>query len=178
MSQNLLTPSSNPASITPTVISDGTPYAVAVPITSSEADLWGGSGAAAPDPIATTYGQAISAVVQLSINGIITANLTYVVVQMDMGDGVWVDMNWIVWTATQGSATFFMSNGAAGANTFQQTRNAGSAPSPQASGSNQMPLGGRIRFVGKSFIAGGSSSIAGLTTQVSATIRYKLLGLR
>lgn len=164
--------------ITPAASDDGIVYADEVALTSTEAALYGGSGANSDNPIATTYGQAIAAVVVLTINGHVTANNTYVAMQMDMGDGVWVDLNWLVWTASQGSATFVFSNGVAGANSFQQSRASGAFPQPQAVGSNQLCLGGRIRFVGRSVFAGGSSSLAGVTTSVSATIRYKLLGLR
>lgn len=166
------------ANIIPTTPVDGLIYSAAVPLTSTEADLAGGTGAVTPAPFGTTYGAAIIAVIQLSINGLIVGNTTYIVMQMDMGDGVWVDLNWLVWTGTQGTATFVFSNGVAGANTIQQSRNSGQPPTPQSNGSNQLCLGGRIRFVGKTTMVGGSSSIAGLTTAVSATITYKLLGLR
>ncbi len=164
------------ANILTTAETDGILYSNVVPLTATEADLFGGAGANSPDPIPTTYGAAILAVVQLAANGIITGNSTYLVMQMDLGDGVWVDMNWIVWTQVQGTAVFVFSNGVAGADTFQQSRNAGAVPNPQASGSNQLALGGRIRFVGKTLMTGGSSSAPGVTTQVTATIRYKLLG--
>ena len=166
------------ANITPTAQTDGIAYSVAVPLTSTEADLNGGTGVQVTSPIPTTYGQAISVVVKLSINGIITGNSTYIVMQMDMGDDVWVDMNWLFWNQVQGTATFVFSNGVAGANIIQQSRNSGQVPQPQASGSNQLALGGRIRFVGKTVMTSGSSSAPGVSTQVTATIRYKLLGLR
>lgn len=165
------------SNITPTAPTDGLPYSVSVPLTSTEADLNGGTGALT-GPIATEFGQAIVAVVQLSVNGYITANNTYLVMQMDMGDGVWVDLNWLVWTGSQGSGLWVFSNGIAGATTLQQTRTVGAPPSPQSNGSNQLALGGRMRFVGKALFSGGSSSLAGLTTSVLATIRYRLLGLR
>lgn len=162
-------------SIIPLAGTDGIAYCTNVPLTTTEADL--GDGLLTPRPIATTFGAAIVAVVQLSINGNITGNSTYVVMQMDLGDGVWVDLNWAFWNSTTGSATFVFSNGVAGADTFQQSRNSGAVPNPQANGSNQMGLGGRIRFVGQTRMTGGSSSAPGVTTAVSATIKYKLLGL-
>lgn len=165
------------ASITPTAAVDGVLYANATPLTTTEANL--GDGNAVPSGlIPTVYGEAIAAVVTLSINGIITGNNSYVVLQMDMGDGTWVDLCWCVWTGTQGSAVFVFSNGIAGANVFQQSRSSGQFPQPQSNGSNQMALGGRLRFVGRATAVGGSSSLAGVTTSVSATIRYRLLGLR
>ena len=168
------------SSITPTAPIDGVAYATAVPLTSTEAVL--GDALEVPTIIPTTYGEAIVAVVKISLSGFITGNSPYVVMQIDLADGVWVDMCWCFWAGTQGSATFVFSNGIAGANVFQQTRNAGQVPltsaGAQGNGSNQMTLGGRIRFVGKSAAIGGSSSAAGVDTQVTATIRYKLLGLR
>ncbi len=178
MPQQSLSPSSNPASITPTAGSDGIIYANQVPLTTTEASLFGGTGALAPDPIPTEYGQAICATIQLTINGLITGSTAYVIMQMDMGDNVWVDMNWLVSTIGQGTATFVFSNGIAGANTLQQSRNPGQPPTPQSNGSNQLALGGRIRFVGKATLISGSSSIAGTTPQVLVNIRYKVLGLR
>lgn len=167
------------ANIVPTASTDGILYSDAVPLTSTEADLYGGTGANAPnDPISTVYGQAIVAIVKLTINGFIVANNTYVVMQQDLGDGVWIDMNWLVWTGNQGTATFVLSNGIAGANTVQQTRASGAFPTPQSNGSNQLTLGGRIRFVGRSVSTGGSSNVLGTTVAVMATINYRLLTLR
>ena len=157
-------------------LTDGIPYATGVPLTSAEAAL--GDAVATPALIPTAFNEAISAVIRLTINGLIVANTTYVVLQMDMGDGVWVDLNWMVWTGSQGTATFVFSNGVAGANTFQQSRNSGQPPTPQANGSNQMVLGGRLRFVGKTIATGGSSSAAGTTSGVSVTITYRLQPLR
>lgn len=168
------------ANITPTAPTDGVVYASAVPLTPTEAVL--GDALVVPVLIPTSYNEAISAVIQLSANGIITGNSTYVVLQMDMGDEVWVDLCWCFWTGTQGSATFVFSNGIAGANVFQQTRNADQVPlnssSVQGNGSNQLTLGGRIRFVGKTVMTSGSSSAPGVATVVTATIRYRLLPLR
>jgi len=162
------------ANITPTAGSDGIPYGTSVPLVFTEATL--GDSRLTPDPIATEYGQAIVAVVTLTINGYVVGQNSYVVMQMDMGDGVWADLAWAVWTGNQGSATFILSAGGLGAmnNAFQQTRQSGQYPS-SAAGSNAGPLGGRIRFVGKSNFNGGSSSLAGVTTSVSATIKYKLM---
>lgn len=168
------------ANIVPTAGTDGIVYATNVPLTSTEAAL--GDGLLTPALIPTTFNQAVVAVVQLSINGYITANSSYVVMQMDVGDGVWVDMCWCFWDGRQGSAVFVMSNGIAGANVFQQSRQTGQVPvntsNVQGNGSNQMTLGGRIRFVGKAVMVGGSSSVSGITTAVKATITYRLQPLR
>jgi len=161
--------------ITPTAETGGLTYANATPLTGTEADLNGGTGAIT-GPIPTEAGQALVAVVTLTINGHITGNNSYVVMQTDLGDGTWADLNWAVWTGSDGSTTFVFSNGAAGANTFQQTRQAGGFPT--SNGSNQLCLGGRMRFVGKATAVGGSSSLAGTTAGITVTVKYKLLHLR
>lgn len=182
MSQQQLSPTSVTANITPDPQTDGLVYSDAVPLTSTEADLRGGSGVQVGAPIATVFGQAIAAVIQLSIDGFMTGNSTYVVMQMDVGNGIWIDMNWLFWNQVQGSATFLFSNGIAGATTYQQTRNAGQVPvdsnGAQGNGNNQLALGGRIRFVGKTVATGGSSSTQGNMNQVTATITYRLQPLR
>ena len=162
------------ANIIPTAESDGLVYCTSVPLASTEAHL--GDNLKTPDPIAVVEGQTIVAVVKLSINGIVTGNNSYIVMQTDLGDGTWIDVAWIVWTGSQGNATFVMCGGGLGAmnNSFQQSRQAGSAPAIQANGTNQVPLGGRVQFVGKSVFVGGSSSLAGVTTSVAATITYRL----
>lgn len=166
------------ANIIPTAATDGLVYGTNVPLTSTEADL--GDGLLAPDPIAVAFGQSIVAVVKLSINGYVVANNCYVVMQTDMGDGTWVDIAWCVWTGHQGDATFILwgggANGGIGTNSVQQSRQVGQFPA--SLGSVDMPLAGRIRFVGKSMFTGGSSSLAGVATSVSATIKYKILCLR
>ena len=162
------------ANIVPTAQTDGIVYAASVPLTTTEAVLGDALQVATVIPIVD--GQTIVAVVRLSINGLIVGNNTYIVLQTDMGDGVWVDVAWIVWTGSQSTATFVICGGGLGAmnNAFQQSRQSGSSPTPQANGSNAVPLGGRVRFVGKTTQVGGSSSVAGTTTSVSATITYRL----
>lgn len=164
------------ANITPTAPTEGLLYCTAVPLTFTEADLSDGSS---PDPIPTEAGQAIVATVVLTVVGHVVGNNTYVVLQTDLGEGLWVDLNWCVFTSSDGSGTFVFSNGVAGANSFQQSRGTGATPTPQTVGSNQLTLGGRIRFIGKTVLTAGCSSSIGLNTaQVTATIRYKLLHLR
>lgn len=165
------------ANITPTFETDGLVYSNAVPITNNEADLNGGVGAIT-GTIPVVYGQIILAVVQLNLNGLVVGNNTYVVMQTDLGDGVWIDVAWPTpWTGTQGSIVQVLAGGGMGQqnNAFTQTRQSGQPPTPQAAGSNAVPLGGRVRFVGKSLFVGGSSSISGTPTAVSATIKFKLM---
>lgn len=167
------------ANITPLASADGVTYASAVALTSTEADLYNGTALDGQDPVAVVYGQAIVAVVQLSVTGKPAGNSTYVVMQTDMGDGVWIDVAWCMYTNNLVSQTFVLCGGGAGSinNAFQQSRASGSTPTPQASGSNAMPLGGRVRFVGKAVFTGGSSYVSGESVGVTATIKYKLLGL-
>lgn len=162
------------ANIVPTAETDGVVYANAVPLTSNEAAL--GDAAQVPAVIPVVEGQTIVAVVKLTISGIITANSTFVFLQTDLGDGTWVDVAWLYWNQGQGTATFVLCGGGLGTmnNAFQQTRASGAAPAVQANGSNAVPLGGRVRFSGFTNIAGGSSSAAGLSSQVTATITYRL----
>ena len=164
--------------IIPAAPTDGIPYTTAVPLTTTEASL--GDGLKSLDPIPVEYGQVIVAVVQLSINGFITGNSTYVVMQTDMGDNVWIDVAWVFWNQVQGSATFVLCGGGLGAmnNAFQQTRNTGQVPSPQTNGSNAVPIAGRVRFIGQTKMTSGSSSAPGVTTQVTATIKYKIMNPR
>ncbi len=164
------------ANVTPIAAVDGVPYATAVPLASTEADLFNQLGG--PDPVPILYGQAILAIVKLVVSGSPGQNSTYVVMQTDLfGDGNWVDVAWALYTNTQVAQTFVLSAGGVGSinNAFQQSRASGSAPS--SSGSNQMALGGRIRFVGKTTFTGGSSASSGGTIGVLATITYKILGL-
>ena len=160
--------------ITPQAPTDGILYASAVPLTPTEAAL--GDALVTPAIIPIIEGQTIVAVVQLSANGVITGNSTFVFLQTDLGDGSWVDVAWCFWSNVTGSARFVLCGGGLGAmnNAFQQSRAEGAAPTPQANGSNACPLGGRVRFSGYTRMIGGSSSAPGVATVVSATITYKL----
>lgn len=162
------------ASITPQPLTDGLVYCTNVPITPPEANL--GDGLVVPNLIPTADGQTIVAVVVLSVNGHITGNNTFVFLQTDLGDGVWVDVAWCRTNITDGSATFVLCGGGIGAmnNAFGPLRASGSAPATQANGSNAVPLGGRCRFTGFSALTGGSSSVAGTVPLVRATITYRI----
>ena len=174
------------ANIAPTPQTGGLFYSQGMVIPAAEGELGNQPGSLAP-PIATLYGQAITAIIELSTVGAVLTNSTYVVMQTDLGDGVWIDLAWCTWTGT-GTAKFCLADGMDGANSFQ-VRTQGVAPTP-ANGSNQMPLGGRIRFVGKSTVttaaasssssakAASSSAAPAVTPGVLATIKYLLLGLR
>jgi hypothetical protein len=156
---------------------DGLPYATAAVIPSVEQDLFN-QPLPQKGPLSVVYGEAALAVIELSLNVQPATNSTYVILQTDLGDGVWLDLVGIVWTGTSGSATFLLSAGVAGALALQQTRQAGSAPG--ANFANQCPLGGRIRFVGQTTLTGvpANFSSSGGVAGVTCTIRVKLLGLR
>lgn len=162
------------ANIIPTAPTDGLTYCSNIPITPPEATL--GDGLVVPTIIPVAEGQTIIAVVKLSVNGHITGNNTFVFLQTDLGNGVWVDVAWCNTKITDGNATFVLCGGGIGAmnNAFGPLRLAGSAPTTQANGSNAVPLGGRVRFTGFSALTGGSSSIAGTVPLVQATILFKL----
>lgn len=162
------------ANIVPTAPTEGIPYCTDIPITPPEAVL--GDGLKTPALISVLEGQTIVAVVQLTVNGHITGNNTFVFLQTDLGDDVWVDVAWCNTRITDGSATFVLCGGGVGAmnNAFGPLRKSGSAPATQANGSNAVPLGGRCRFTGFSNLTGGSSSVAGTVPLVQATIKYKL----
>lgn len=165
------------ANITPTALTDGMVYATSVPVTPTEAVLGDAAKTLAIIPVAE--GQTIVAVVQLSTNGHLTGNNTFIFLQTDLGDGNWVDVAWCQFTDTdrdpKNPALFVLCGGGIGAmnNAFRQ-RTTGSAPSSQANGSNAVPLGGRCRFTGIAFLVGGSSSIAGSVPQPQVTITFKL----
>lgn len=164
------------ANITPTVITDGIPYATSVPLVSTEADL--GDNLKTPAPIAVVEGQTIVAIIQFTINGHIVANNSYVFMQTDLGDGNWIDVAWCQFTNTDQSrpALFVLCGGGLGAmnNAFGPQRRLGSAPVTQGNGSNAVPLGGRIRFTGFGTSFGGSSSVSGTYAGVLVTITYRL----
>ena len=161
------------ANITPTAMTNGIIYGSSVPLTPTEAAL--GDATQTTTTVPVVYGQEIVAVVQLSVSGIITGNSTFIFLQTNL-NGVWVDVAWCFWNGKQGNATFVLCAGGKGNqnNAFQFSRQSSSAPSAQANGSNQCPLGGSIRFTGFTNMIGGSSNVAGTPTQVSATITFKL----
>ena len=100
------------ASVNPAAQTDGIVYATSVPLTTTEADLWNGVG---NDPIQVLYGQAVVAIVTLSPTGGLTAQNTYVVMQVDLGGSTWVDVAWCVYTDKTNVGTFVLSGGVAGA---------------------------------------------------------------
>ncbi len=158
------------ANVTPISQVDGLPYATAKQMpTAGEADLFNASG---PDPVPVLFGQGAIAVVKFTVTGTPDAMLAYVVMQTDLfGDGNWVDVAWGRSVITAASDTFVLSGGVAGANAVQQTR-ASSSSAPSSSGATQIPLGGRVRFVGKVAFTNGT------TPKCVVDITYKLLGLR
>lgn len=163
------------ANIVPAGSTDGIPYCTNVPLTTTEAEL--GDGLKSPAPFGVEYGDVIAATVQLSINGYIVSQQSYVVMQTDMGDGVWIDLAWTSWTGNQGTVIALLGgSGIRAINSFTiQTRQPGQFPSPPGAsgGIGSGPMGGRVRFVGQAIALGGSSSLAGTAANVLATIKYK-----
>ncbi len=158
------------ASTTAAAQTDGVVYALNVTLPAVEADLG--------VPVPMTYSRALMAVVEFAFQGLFVGS-AYVVLQTDVGDGVWID---VAWCSTGGAANFAMNASADEANAVvQQSRTANSTPSP-LTGSNPIALGARFRFTGKG-IAGTSSSSSSSSsgapgTAAVVTIRYKLTGLR
>jgi hypothetical protein len=151
-------------------------------IPSIEGDL-ANIGDQMPDPITISYAQGISAVVELSTQGAVIAQTSYVVMQGDMGDGVWFDMAWINYS-TLTPINFMLFDGMPTSGVLQQqTRAVGTAPTP-TTGSNQMPLPHRVRFIGKANVNAGSSSsslssgVIALTPGVLCNVLYKLVAPR
>jgi hypothetical protein len=148
---------------------DGVAYCTSAPVPTAEADL--GS------PLPVLYGQAFSAIVELTANGATAP--TWVVAQVDFGDGVFVDAAWCQSSLVTGTATFVLSLFAQGPGAFQQTRAAGTPP---GTGTNPLAsLGGRIRFVGRTGAGASPSpspSPSPSAPPMLATIRVRFLGLR
>ncbi len=167
------------ANIVPAPATDGVLYDLAAALPAIEGDLFS-TGGQSLDPAPVSWGQAAVAVVSLSIRGNVASHTSYIVMQTDLGDGVWIDVAWCTWTGLTTAVFCLSSAGVGSANAFQQ-RVSGTPPSPGL-GSNAFCLGGRIRFVGKSSVTAGSSSSSssgpGTTPGVLCTIRFKLLGLR
>lgn len=166
------------ANITPAALTDGITYTSAVPLTPTEASL--GDALVSPALIPVAEGQTIVAIVKAWVNGHIVANNSYIFLQTDLGDGVWVDVAWCRFTATDqdsgNPAIFVLCGGGIGAmnNAIGPNRRSSSAPATQSNGSNALPLGGRCRFTGFSALAGGSSSVAGTSAAVNVTITYRI----
>ncbi len=159
--------------------SDGVLYANRSIMPAAEGDLFNAQG---QDPFAIPYQEAIAAKITFEIQGNVLSNAAYVVMQTDMGEGIWFDVAWCNFSGIAGPMHFYMSAGIAGVLVFQQTRQPGTTPTPSNSG-NQMCLGGRIRFVGKATVgaSSSSSSSSGAPAPVPAilvSLRYKLLALR
>lgn len=161
-------PAANPP-ITLSPPYDGVQYAKSFTIPASEGDVFNGAG---NDPIAVIYNQSFLAVVSITYAGSPSGNSgTYIVAQTSVDNGTtWIDVAWIKDAALSGTVTYVLSNGLAGANAYQQNRAAGTSPS--TSGSQQIPLGGSLRFIGQSTLTGGTAPTA------KVTISFKLMGLR
>ena len=166
------------ANASPTTVMDGRPYSTEKVMPAAEGQLYNQSGGS--NTIGVGAGEAALVTIVFTACGNPLTNTTYAVLQTRLRDtDVWVDVAWCVWTGTAGQAIFILSGGVAGANAVQNTRASGTAPG--SNGSNQIPLGGQIRIVGKSTLGSqnpSSSPFQAAPQQVTATIAVKLLGLR
>jgi hypothetical protein len=147
---------------------DATYYANALTMVATVADNDLSSGVT-PDPIPVLYYQAILADITFTITGGPATTSIYVVLQGDMGDSNWMDLAWVVTTATTASQVFFLSAGGQGDinNALPiQTRTAGTAPASNSS--IAIPLPARMRFVGRATFTGGASPAA------KVTIKYRM----
>jgi len=160
------------ANIIPAAATDGLPYATSKALTGTEADLYNQTIPPGVDPAPVLYDQAILVVATMVIAGGPATNSSYLVLQTSVDGGTtWIDVAWCLLTSTSnGSNIFGLSAGSSGSNSFQQSRASGTAPS--SNGSQQTPLGGIMRLVGKTTLSGGSSP------SVTVTANFKLLGLR
>lgn len=160
--------------------SDGMVYATSCPLTATEADLYtGGTTLANLDPIPVLYGQSIQAVVKLVPRGGPVSINCYVVMQTDLGDGVWIDVAYCQRSNTQVTGLYSFVGGYQASAAYQQSRQAGQFPAAaDGCAANAVNLGGRVRFVGKAIVTGGSSLSPGVVAGIDATITYKILGLR
>ena len=163
------------ANVSPAPLKDGSPYCRGVVIPAAEGDLYNVSPPhpmGAP-PICEPYGQCVIASVELSTTALVTSETSYVILQGDQGDGVWFDLAWLNWSG-KGQANFLLFAGNYTSGAVQQTRPAGTAPSPSL-GSIQCPLTGRFRFVGKATVnagvAGGASSSSSSARASSSSAR-------
>lgn len=145
-------------------ISDDIAYAAAVTLPSVEADL--GSPITCP-----SWVRSIEAVLQFSVTGAPATTDSYVVMQTDLGDGVWIDLGWILYTDVSASRTYGLSGGQTANAVSGSQRVAGTDPS-SPSATVALPVGARIRFVGQAKFTGGANPA------VTCTIKYKLVGQR
>lgn len=148
---------------------DGQPYCTNRALTTTETDL----GA----PQAVLYHHSLIATVFFQANpGAVSP--TYVVLQSTVDGGqTWFDLAGVLWTGISGQALFLLSAGTPRESVAQeQTRTAGTAPG--ASFANQLPLGGQVRFVGKTGAGGGGGSSSPGPDPLRVTINYKMEGLR
>lgn len=152
---------------------DGWPYCLNVPLMNQEADLT--TLAFQFQPLPVSFGQSFMATVLLMAQGSVPAETCYVVAQTSNDNSNWIDVAWLVSTITTGTQLWVLSGGGQLNNALQQTRQANTAPG--SSGSNAIPLGGSLRFVGRTTL-GSSSSPSGTLAAILATINVKIMALR
>lgn len=156
------------ANIDPTAQTVAVKYAASKVLTTSEATIYNQSTG---DPIPTHgLAQGIVAIGTATIAGTPDATDAYIIMQTDLGNGVWIDVAWFKITATSGTLTFALVGIHSVSAAIAQTRASGT--SPASSSANTMMLGDRVRIVGKATFTNGTNPA------VTVSLGYKLLGLR
>ncbi len=136
------------------------------PIAANTYALYQGSPVSVP-----SGAQSLLAIVQFTVSGGPATNTSYVCLQTDLGDGVWVDVASILEATDTSNQTYTYTMATAFTTDVLGPQRANNT-APSSSGASGMPLGPRIRFTGKGVVSGGSSP------KVLATIKYKFQGLR
>lgn len=160
------------ANIVPTAQTDGIPYTTGTVLTATEVDL---ASATTVDPIPVAENLEITACITITTTGGPNAGDAYVVMQHDHGDGNWFDLAYQNIRGADGNVgNSYNLISVALAGTVQRTpsqkRTAGTNPgTPGTTGGAILGgiLAGRIRFVGKSTLSGG-------TPVCTVAITYKL----
>jgi hypothetical protein len=162
----------------------GIPYCTAAPLPSAERDLYSAAPVRAGFATAIAPHQEVQAVVEFTAVGPLLSNASWVVMQGSVDGLTWLDLAWCSFTATSGTATYFLNTAdprsGKTANAVQQVRAAGQPPLPLA-GSNAVAVPDLVRFVGQAAVAASSySSSSGGPGQppagVTVTIRYSCPG--
>ena len=156
------------ANIDPTPQTMAVKYAVSKALTTTEATIYNQSTG---DPVLPRgHAHSINAVGTITITGGPSTTEAYVVMQTDLGNGIWIDVAWFPTAATSGTKTFYLSCIQSVSVCVEQTRASGTAPG--FAGASSVGLLDRIRFVGKAVFTGGTNPAA------TVSLSYKLLGLR
>lgn len=164
------------ANVTPLLPTDGAIYANGTVLTNTEGDLNNLTGLN-QTPIGVGLGNALYllASIKIVVAGTPGSGVAWVAIQTALADGIWYDVGWVEKSFTLGNGTFnqafgsgiMTSTSSASANNWVNARTLG--VDPGATGTNNLPLGGQLRFTGKTTFNQGTATV---------TIYYKLQGMR